>query len=598
MKKALLKSVSVILALSMILTICVTGASASNAAAELTQTTWTRLGSTLLGGIIQGLLTGLNLIFPDSKSFIDKEDYKNENFYEGTGSMLDEPAANAQWKLGYANTSLVPDDWQEHTYYLGGYIVIENGFVNNVEGVIDDMEARIIAIEDGSGRGISLFCTIDSIGMTNGDIKNIRKALVEKAAGKYEFASVNVFCTHAHSGIDTEGLWTNLLPKVLKNIPKSLTRIGKLDQGTDPHYMEFLTNQVSDAMLAACDAMEPGTMTKSTKQISPEYFSNKNRRYSTSDMQEMTKLEFTPDNAESTPTMIVNIAAHPDVAGLPTEDNSGREVCGEYVYYMGETLANYGYNCMFFNGAIAGIYMGRGRTNNSQDMDARYEQSMRFGVEMAKIALSLNKTPDEIMADTKLYDAELIAKEKAIAEKNGGTYRLWFDETWTPVEAVPVDPILNVKIKEVFIPVTNPFIQLAGKLNLANYAVLKAGFKKYEIGVEIGYLEFGKQLKVVMMPGEICQDLISGGASLTAENSYSGKAFQYPCIREMFNDESIICFGLANDAIGYVVPDTDYCMSIAFDHYQELISLGKYAASTIMAGFTEIAQEVNDEVIR
>lgn len=591
MKKVLLRSVSVVLTLTMVCSICVSGASAGDASAELTQTTWTRLGSTLLGGIIQGLLTGLNFVFPDSKSFVDKEDYVNENFYEGTG-ILDEPAENAQWKLGYANTSLVPDDWQEHTYYLGGYIVGANGFVNNVEGVIDDMKARIIAIEDGSGRGISVFCTIDAIGMTNGDIKNIRKALETKAAGKYQFASVNVFCTHAHSGIDTEGLWTNLLPKVLKNIPKALLRVGTLDQGTDPHYMEFLTNQVSDAMLKACDDMKTGTMTVSTKDISADYFSNKNRRYSTSDMTEMTKLEFTPDEEGVTPTMIVNVAAHPDVAGLPTSDNSGREVCGEYIYYMGQTLADNGYNCMFFNGAIAGIYMGRGRTNNSQDMDARYEQSMRYGVELAKIALSLNKTPEEIMADETLYDPEVIAKEKAIAEKNGGTYRLWFDETWTPVEAVEVDPMLNIVLKEVFIPVTNPFIQLAGKLNLANYAVLKTGFKQYEIGVEIGYIEFGNQLKVVMMPGEICQDLISGGASLTAENSYSGEKFQYPCIREMFNDDSIICFGLANDAIGYVVPDNDYSMAIAFDHYQELISLGKYAASTIMAGFEEIAKEV------
>ena len=48
-------------------------------------------------------------------------------------------------------------------------------------------------------------------------------------------------------------------------------------------------------------------------------------------------------------------------------------------------------------------------------------------------------------------------------------------------------------------------------------------------------------------------------------------------------------FGLANDAIGYVIPDNDYCMSVAFDHYHELISLGETTASTLMRAFALLA---------
>ncbi|MBQ6265595.1 MAG: hypothetical protein IJK60_09130 [Clostridia bacterium] len=593
MKKAFLTVVSVVLVVSMVF-----GMTAVTAQAQ--QSTAQRAGSAVLGGIVTGLLGAINGIFPDAKSFIDKKDFENDTFYGGTEEFLDEPAEGAAWKLGYANTSLVPDDWKSYTYYLGGYIVIENLFTNNVEYVIDDMKARVIAIEDGSGRGVSVFATIDCIGMTNGDIKKIRQALVEKADGKYDFAAINVESTHAHSCIDTEGLWTNLFGKMIKNMPKALFHIGTPEPGTDEKYMTMLYDRVSDAMLEACDSMVTGTMTYARKDIGEQYFDNKNRSSASALMTDMVRLAFTPDDETVDPTYIINMAAHPDVAGLATDFvldgeavNTGRQLSGEYPYYMGETLAAAGVNCMFFNGAIAGIYIARGATNDSQPQYWRAEQSARYGQEMAKIALAMTMTLDEIKTgDLKdiLYNEEIINKEMAYVEENGGEYTLWC-ENWEPVEEVDVDPLFNIVIKEVFVPVTNPLIILAGKLNLANYKVLRTGFRKYEICTEIGYIEFGRQLKAVMMPGEVVQDIVAGGSSLTADGSYSGKDFEYAPLVGIFGDEDLICFGLANDAVGYIVPDNDYCMCIAFDHYQELISLGSGVASAVVKGLSEIAEE-------
>ena len=586
MQKTLKKTISIVLVLTMLFS-----AGSLNVSAK--QSTWKRIGSGALGTLIYTVLFALNDIFPDGEDFVAKEDFVNEDFYSGTGEFLDKPAKNACWKLGYANTSLVPDDWQEHKYYLGGYIMFENFFTNKVEQVIDDMKARVIAIEDGSGRGISVFATVDCIGITNADIKEIRRQLVEKSGGKYDFASINVASTHAHSGIDTEGLWTNLFVKVLGNIPRSLLGLGGLKQGTDPHYMEFLYDQISNAMLKACGSMEEGKMTVSRKDIGTDYYTNKNRVSASALMTDMTVLKFLPFRKSATPTMIVNVAAHPDVAGLPTTDGqgNGREISGEYIYYMGEVLAEAGFNCMFFNGAIAGIYMARGASNDGQSFEHRAGQSARYGRELGKMALAANMTLDEIKQNKVLYDEEEIARETAIAEENGSEYTLWC-EGWTPVKETEVEPFFNIMIKEVFIPVTNPFIQLAGKLNLANYNVIVTGKNTYEICVELGYVEFGNQVKAVMMPGEVCQDLIVGGTSLTADDSFSGKAFKYPCVTEIFGDDSIICFGLMNDAIGYVIPDNDYTMAGAFDHYHELISLGIKAASSMMQVFEEMAAEV------
>ena len=53
-----------------------------------------------------------------------------------------------------------------------------------------------------------------------------------------------------------------------------------------------------------------------------------------------------------------------------------------------------------------------------------------------------------------------------------------------------------------------------------------------------------------------------------------------------------IVFGLANDSIGYVVPDNDYCMGLFFNHYQETLSLGKNTASFLMNSYEQLAAEV------
>ena len=543
-----------------------------------------------LAVLLKGILGAVNLPVLDNPAFVDEKDYRNTDFYDGNGAFVSEAGAENVWKLGSSWVSLVPDDYKTHNYYLGGFIMIENGFVNKVEDVADDMRARVIALDDNSGRGVSLFATIDCIGITNNDIKEIRKLVAKAFAEKYpqeKLASVNVFSTHTHSGIDTEGLWTNRIPKALKNLTVRPFD-GQMEQGTDKAFMDALYQKVAGAMEEAYLNMKPGAMTYAVKDIGPEYFSNKNRGQASDIDTRLTRLMFTPADG-SRSTVIVNLGAHPDVAGLPLSDgiNKGRTVSGDYVYYIGEYLNNCGYDFMFFNGAICGIYFGRGPTNDNQNMTYRWEQSRRYGYEIAKMTLGMTKTEEEIMADPDLYDQALIDKEMAEAEANGGGYTLWC-ENWQPVTETPVEPFFNIRLSTVEVPVTNPLIQLAGKLNLANYTVIKCGLFKYKVNVEIGYLEFGNQLKVCMVPGEMCADLIAGGSSTKAEGSFSGKDFNAPVLKDIFGDVTV--FGLANDAIGYIVPDNDYSLGLVFDHYQEILSLSQQTASSIMNGFAAMAE--------
>ncbi len=537
-----------------------------------------------LGTVFTGLVTVINSFLGENSKFVSEKDYTYDNFYEGTGDFINEASEGASWSLGQAEASLVPEDWQDEKYnlYLGGFISEQNLFTNDVREILDDMKVRVIAMDDGSGRGTSVFATIDSIGIANGDTRIIREMLSEYAQ-KNNISSINIFSTHTHSGIDTQGLWTEIFRKWPKNIFSALTRIGETEQGTDPEYMNFLYNTVTNAIKAAVEDMEEGIMTYAEMDIGAEYFNNKNRPSADGLDTELRRLVFSPGNKSSRPTIILNMSSHPDVVGLATESDpvKGHGVSGDYIYYIGEVLRGAGYDFMFFNGAIAGIYIGR------VDVEAptRRDTADNYGTEIGKLVLSMTMTEEEILADEYLMSLDF-TKEQT----EGHSYIPWY-KGWEPVEQEYVEPILNLKLKKVELPITNPVIKAAGKLGVVNYLVKVADNGKYFVTTEIGYMEIGKSMKIAFVPGEFCADLWNGGTSLTAESSISGEAFEGKTVTEIFGEETVV-FGLANDAIGYIVPDNDYCMCLAFGHYHETLSLGEKTASTMMSAFEELAEEV------
>ena len=594
---------------------------------------------TLLNFILK-LFSGL---FDNGPGFVPETDALNkaaQNFYEGTAEKIENDPekpeddqykfqtsakANAQWNLGYANASLIPNDYSNGTYYIGGYIAIENGFSNVVEGIAeipgigkDDMKVRCVAIKDAKDSDkVALFATIDCIGITNADIKDIRALVANYAAENNikDIAAINVSSTHTHSCIDTEGLWTKLLYKLAHNgIVNGTGKDEELVQGTNPAYMAFLKEKVAEALIDAYADMKPGVLTYTEKDIGQDYFNNKNRpsagekiyeidaegnKVFTGETQiamtDISRFIFIPDDDSATPTMMLNIAAHPDVAGLPTESNSGREISGDYLFYCGKFLEDAGYNFMFFQGAIAGIYMSRSVTGDNVPTEQRVEESQRYGYELARMALALTMTKEQVEANDMLNCAEEIA-----TYGNEEGYSIWY-ENWNkdengndviPEEKV-VEPFLNILIKQVRVPISNHLIEAVGKLNLANYVVITNKDGTYATITEVGYMEMGNQFKTVFLPGEICQDLITGGISLEAEFSITGSEFAAPTAAGIFG-EDVKCFGLMNDAIGYVVPDNDYTMGDPVNHYHELISLGRNVASALMDGLNEL----NSQIVR
>ncbi|MBQ3136923.1 MAG: hypothetical protein IJB74_05500 [Clostridia bacterium] len=541
-----------------------------------------------LAFVFEGLVKGIVAPIKEGDNFVSEDEYFSDSLcdglYDGTDEFISEETEGARWALGSASVSLVPEDWESYSdLYLGGYMSMDNFMSNDVREILDDMKVRVIALSDGTGRGTAVFATIDSIGLGNPDVEGIRRMLGDFAKAN-SINSINIFTTHSHSGIDTQGLWTNILGSWPLTFVKGYTGLGDYHGGTSDKYMAFLYERVSFAIKAAVDDMETGFMSYAEKDFGEKYASVNNRPSADAVDGKLKRFTFVPDSG-STPTIIVNMAAHPSTAGMATSSKSdkvkGHGVSGDYVYYMGEVITGAGYDFMFFNGAICGIYIERIDVNTNQRVDI----AAAYGKEMGKITLGLTKTQAEIEADSYLMGLGFTDEELADRE-----YTPWY-ENWSPATETEVAPLLNIRLKNVEVQISNPVILLAAKLQIVNYLIKKTDNGEYFSTTEIGYMEIGEKLKVAFVPGEFCADLAYGGSSLKAENSAWGADFTEQPLSELFG-EDILVFGMANDAVGYIVPDNDYLMCVDFGHYHETISLGKNTASALLKGFAELREEI------
>ena len=121
--------------------------------------------------------------------------------------------------------------------------------------------------------------------------------------------------------------------------------------------------------------------------------------------------------------------------------------------------------------------------------------------------------------------------------------------------------------------------------------MVNSKLKKFETGKgfdycfrsEIGFAEFGRELRVALIPGELAPELAVGGAP-KAEASWSGADWPYPPMKDAFSGKLAV-IGLCNDCVGYIVPDNDYGSFFAPKHYEEAVSAGRKTASNLISAF-------------
>lgn len=595
------KIISLVLCLALLTgSVCVTasamtvGEAATSIGANLLDNALLAISRTLDKGLTFGLNTGLDFIRLSTLGAMDVNDYENPLFekYNGHDSFVDEASKSAVFSLGYDKRDIIPEDFYEGVYYKYGaagvdVLLKEGTRVNQLPSDLAEYYADRYALEYGcseeerdavaktlaerysadvlsvrticldDSRGKVLIAVVDSIGITNAS-KNAIVELVDdycKKNGINDVVSINVAASHTHSGIDTLGI----LQAVGKIVDGTITEDGTTYP--DAKYMDFLHKTVAESMISAYGNMEKGSlyMYKADDTVSYKNSSGQDDTANffqpgndtTKILEEIYKLTFVPEKKTSPVTVIANFAVHPEKVGICTDEEILPTASADMVPYMEQQVIkaynDKGVDCNFIyiNSAIGSMIKMDMEINSVYEYlypedaanpvyDTTYEhRSMRYGI---------------VLGD---YIGSMPLGER-------------------------VDPILNVKSEEIIVESDNPMIRLLAVLKVTNNVILTDKDNKVYTVSEVGYMEIGKNIKILMCPGELNPELMgTSDHLLSGDYSVTRKDFQYMAIREYFDeDDEVLCFGLINDMAGYIDPDNDY--AIVLVRYNDYGNEGNY----------------------
>ncbi len=582
MKKSLKKIVSVILALTLIFSGTVFAGASDG---EAMDNSGIMFCTNAINGLLNAVFKGFGALFP--KDFVDVDDYQTENFYDGTENFIDVPAENAKWHLGFGKASMVPENLKNGTkeYYTGGY------FTQKINGVYDDQGANAIAISDNSGRGTVVMVSVDGIGVCNDDVRTIRaeaEKKLEEMGVESDIVAININSTHCHTVIDTQGFGLEpLIKTIFQNLFSFLPFVEKT-RSIDPEFYEHMIDGASDAIVEAYVGMEPGELyyfetpgigrsERNNNYMDDEYGYIFNKRYDMEGYQHVIAcFKFVPDNADSVPTVFANVGGHPTTINRET-----KLLSADYPNYIEYKMNAEGINFMFVQGAQSPISVNAGGVQTQEILDeiakeieadpvtADYEQAKKLGYEFARIILE--------------------------SEEN----------------ARAVEPVLNVKMKEIKIPLEYGLMELGAVSGLLGLTVVrdKSAPAGYSVISEVGYLEIGTDIAMLTVPGELVPQLVYGNV-VDKTQSYTGTDWEYDYTADIIGEgKTVLVMGLCNDAIGYIVPDNDYAPFIADSlwntelgeklfgkaqrHYEEMLSTGSMAGSTVICELNSVVKEYN-----
>lgn len=310
--------------------------------------------------------------------------FKSEN--EANKYMLrgDEKFSSAQgshFTCGFGKSILTPDDVGKTKYFIAGY-----DSNNPAESVLDDMFARAVYLDDNTGRGGIVLCSVDAVGISRKDINDIRKLVIE--SGRIpSLKSINISATHSHSAIDTQGLWGE---KIYKS-------------GRNEAFMDKLKTKTAEAIISAYENRKNGKLFYSKTETEDMQFDC--RTPDTYD-RNLTRIRFAAEDESE--IYIVNFASHAELMGSKT-----KKVSADFPAYMIKEIeaGKPNSDALYLNGAIGGMISAKEIKKVYRNEIDCEEYTKEFGKELGKLVNSLNdETELEPIINIKSTPVEIVAE--------------------------------------------------------------------------------------------------------------------------------------------------------------------------------------------
>jgi len=395
-------------------------------------------------------------------------------------------------------------------------------------GVHDDLEARMIVLERNGVHVV--MASLDLVGVSLPDIQNIHDEL---AGYGVDPSHVIFSSTHTHEGPDTMGLWGR----------------DYLHSGRCPNYMQFLQETIVGMVVDLAGQMTPVTVEAAATEINDPLSAHphwqRDSRQPEVFNDHLTAARFI-DEQQQTVATLVNWSSHPEVIIW------SHEYSADFPRWTRQKLdETYGGTTVYFTGTCGGLL-----TPLNVEVPERTETGEPVYSGGDPVYISTNN-------EVKMWSLGYVLAEQAIAAL---------------AEAEPFDVSLSVETADVEIPFTNPFLVAAFLLGLVPPYEDLITDRPWQCGyfgcfqqtlqhVQLGDLHF------VSLPGEAFAEMSVGREESVYDWGGAWGEHLFPAItgyrQTLPVGHLLMDIGLANNEIGYIVPNTDMHPAEHPDHYEE-----------------------------
>lgn len=444
------------------------------------------------------------------------------------------------------------------------------GFGNGTPAydVHDDLLARAVVLQNGD---VSIaLVSIDAVGLFRDDVERIREKVKKNDKGVPDYVLVS--STHTHEGVDTMGQWGP--------VKAVLPERGVDDIWFRDVLVAGAAQAVSDAMLSARPAKvfsAQARLGEKTRQVI------KDTRDPFISDDTVTALKFVEVGSGVVIGTLVSWGNHPE-----TLADSNNSLSADFVSAVRDGLergvfkrdgsmvaAGVGGTCVYFSGAVGGMMTSLGAKPQSVDGDVPADRTF-----------AKTKAVGDVVAIAALEGLAGATEEKAPNLAFGAqTLKL------------PID-------NEVFRLMTLPGVDIIRRALVdfdRNKGVTADNIP--HVVTEVSKVQLGG-VRFMGVPGELLPELAVGfdqawafGAPFIDPTNPAppdvSKAPAPPYLKAQLGGEKPVVLGLANDELGYLVPEYDYVLDAAKpyseqapgDHYEETNSLGPKTTPLVLAAF-------------
>lgn len=432
-----------------------------------------------------------------------------------------------QWHMGFGD-AIISHDGLEGPFYIAGYDANRE-----ITDVYDEMRASAVWMDIG-GEGI-LLIGVDCVGLGRDWVEKIRTALSPFCL-ETGCASVNVYATHTHAGIDTLGLWGEMAK-----------------DGKNPAFMERLVDACVTAANIAYEDRKSGSLTYGYAPTDIQYDSREPIVFD----ENIYQLKFTPDDGTGG-IRLISYAAHAEALR-----GANTALSRDFPGFMSDTLLEEtGDRMLYMPSAIGGLIMTKDIPATC-GMSTPVEANWRAG-------RALLESIDTIANEREIEPVLEIAR--------------------TELE-IPMDNTVYLYYRFLGI-LGNETVESAdsetGYSLITELSVLKLG--------DIHIAMIPGELFPELVTGEYMdENSARQPANPTAENPVPLAE-----IARKYGVENLLILGLANDEIGYIVPPNDFIVHPETpyltntgdidgeNHYEETNSVGIRAAHCIAQAFDSV----------